>query len=52
MYESGKLIYDGNYKQGIQHGKVKEYNNEGELIFEGEYINGKKNENKANKIEV
>ena len=24
-------------------GKIKEYNNNGELIFEGEYLNGKKN---------
>ena len=36
--ENGNIIYE--LKNG--NGKVKEYNNYGELIFEGVYINGKR----------
>ena len=35
----GKLIYEGEYINGIKNGKGKEYGN-GILIFEGEYMNG------------
>ena len=37
--ENGNIIYE--LKNGT--GEVKEYNNEGKLIYEGEYFNGKKN---------
>ena len=37
----GKLIFEGEYINGIKNGKGKEYVN-GILIFEGEYMNGKK----------
>ena len=37
--ESGNIIYE--LINGT--GKVKEYYNEGELYFEGEYLNGKRN---------
>ena len=36
------LIYKGEYKNGKWNGKGKEYNEQGEKIFEGEYLNGKK----------
>ena len=36
--ENGNIIYE--LKNG--NGKVKEYNNYGELIYEGVYINGKR----------
>ena len=35
---------------GIKNGKGKEYNNNGELLFEGEYLNGKKMEKQKNII--
>ena len=35
------LIYKGEYKNGKWNGKGKEYNEQGEKIFEGEYLNGK-----------
>ena len=31
------------YLNRKRNGKIKEYNDKGELIFEGEYINGKRN---------
>ena len=36
----GNLIYEGNFLNDKKHGEGKEYNN-GELIFEGEYYDGK-----------
>ena len=40
------IMYDIEYKNKFElkngTGKVKEYNNEGKLLFEGEYLNGKK----------
>ena len=44
--ENGNIIYElinGN-------GKVKEYNNNGKLVFEGEYLNYKKMEKEKNMI--
>ena len=32
------LIYEGEFKEGKRNGKGKEYNNEGKLIYEGEYL--------------
>ena len=37
----GKLIFKGEYLNGIKNGKGKEYDND-ILIFEGEYVNGKR----------
>ena len=34
--------FKGEYKNGEINGKVKEYYYDGKLIFEGEYLNGKK----------
>ena len=42
-YKNSILIYEGEYFEGKRHGKGKEYNNSGELIFEGEYLYGFKN---------
>ena len=36
------MIFIGNYSNDIRNGKGKEYNNDGILIFEGEYKKGKK----------
>ena len=35
-------IFKGYYLNGKRNGKGKEYNDEGKLIFEGEYLDGKK----------
>ena len=35
-------MYDGEYLNGLKNGKGKEYDYEGNLIFEGEYLNGKR----------
>jgi len=32
-------MHEGEYLKGEKNGKGKEYNKEGKLIFEGEYIN-------------
>ena len=32
-----KLIYEGEYLNGRRHGKGKEFNNKGNIKFEGEY---------------
>ena len=34
------LKYEGEYKNGKRHGKGKEYNKKGQLIFEGIYVDG------------
>ena len=36
------LVYEGEYLYGEKHGKGKEYNEKGEIIFEGEYHKDKK----------
>ena len=36
------MLFEGKYLDGFRIGKGKEYNEEGELIFEGEYKEGKK----------
>ena len=36
------LIYEGEYVKGKRNGKGKEYYDNGKLMFEGEYLNGKK----------
>ena len=42
-FKRNKLIYEGEYLNGIRDGKGKEYNEySGDLIFEGEYKDGKK----------
>jgi len=45
-YSTGKLEFEGTYKKGEKHGKAKEYDKEGKLIFDGEYIYGKKKNQK------
>ena len=39
---SGNLIFEGEYLNGLRNGKGKEYNYDGKLLFKGEYLNGKK----------
>ena len=36
------FAYEGEYKNGERNGKGKEYDDDEELIFEGEYLNGKR----------
>ena len=36
-------MLSGKYKTGKKNGKGKEYDYDGDLIFEGEYLNGKRN---------
>ena len=36
------MIYEGEYLNGKRNGKGKEYYNEGELIFEGEFLDNKR----------
>ena len=43
---TGKLIFEGIYKNNQKNGKAKEYDKNGILIFDGEYINGKKKNKK------
>ena len=44
-YFTGILKFEGTYKNGQRHGKAKEYDKDGKLIFDGEYIKGyKKNQ--------
>ena len=47
-YHYGKLISEGEYKDGELDGKVKEYDEKGKLTFEGEFKNGIKWEGKEN----
>ena len=37
---NGKLMYEGEFIDGKRNGKGKEYNDEGKVIFEGEFKNG------------
>ena len=37
-----KLSFEGQYVNGLKNGKGKEYNEEGKILFEGEYKNGKR----------
>ena len=40
---NGNLIYEGEYLNGVRHGKGKEYKWNEILIYEGEYLYGKRN---------
>ena len=40
--DNGRLIFEGEYLNGIKNGKGKEYDDNGNIFFEGEYLNGKK----------
>ena len=43
FYNNGKSKYEGEYSDGERNGKGKEYDSKtGEIIFEGEYLNGKR----------
>jgi antitoxin component YwqK of YwqJK toxin-antitoxin module len=39
--ENHLIKYQGEYLNGERNGEGKEYNDKGDLIFEGEYLNGK-----------
>ena len=41
-YYKNKLDYVGDYFNNKRNGKGEEYNSNGNLVFEGEYLNGKK----------
>ena len=41
--KNNKLTFKGKYKNKEKYGKCVEYNSEGELLFEGIYLNGRKN---------
>ena len=42
-YQAGvKLEFEGIYLNGQRNGKGKEYNYKGELIYEGEFLDGKR----------
>lgn len=43
FYESGKTAHEMSYKKGKKEGVVKEYNDDGRLIFEITYVNGVEN---------
>ena len=45
-------IFSGRYIIYEEKGKGKEYDNEDYLIFEGEYLNGKKMEKQKNMIKM
>ena len=45
-YYKGKLIFEGEYKDGLQNGYGKKYE-EGKLTFEGKFLNGKEWEGKG-----
>ena len=47
-----KLIFEGEYRYQKRNGKGKEYDYFGELQFEGEYLNGFRNEKERNIIMV
>ena len=36
------LIFEGEYSYGKRNGKGREFNSNGELVYEGEYLNGEK----------
>ncbi len=39
-YISGRLFFEGEYKNGIRNGKGREYDKDGEIKFEGDFVNG------------
>ena len=41
-YYKQKLYSENEYKNGKKNGRGKDYDNDGQLIFKGEYLNGKK----------
>ena len=45
-YKNNILIYEGKYLEGKRNGEGKEYDNSGEIIFEGEYLYGFKHKGK------
>ena len=42
MIEKDGSYYIGEFKNGLKHGKGKEYKKSGDLIYEGDFINGKR----------
>ena len=49
---NGNLIYEGGYLKGKRHGKGKEYDEAGRLIFEGEYLLGLKLKGKGREFSI
>ena len=49
---NGNLIYEGGYLKGKKHGKGKEYDEAGRLIFEGEYHFGLKLKGKGREFSI
>ena len=49
MESTGKLIYEGEYLNGLRNGKGKEYYIHPPLVlaFEGEFLNGKRRKGKG-----
>ena len=43
-----KIIYQGKYSNDVRNGEGKEYDNNGNIIYEGEYLNEKKMEKEKN----
>ena len=41
-YLDGKLSFEGEFSHDDINGKGKEYNDNGKVIFQGNYVNGKK----------
>ena len=46
--DTDRLIFEGEYSNGLKNGKGKEYYDNGKLKFKGEYINGNKIKGKGN----
>ena len=47
-----KIIYQGKYSNDVRNGEGKEYDNNGNIIYEGEYLNGKKMRKEKNMIKM
>ena len=47
----GKIIFEGEYENGLRNGKGKEIKSEGNILFEGEYLNGKRWKGKIKEID-
>ena len=42
-FYSGKLVFEGEYRNGERNGKGKEYDYNNKIIFEGKYLDGRRN---------
>ena len=48
---NNRLLFEGHYSGGKRNGEGKEYNDDGKLMFEGEYLDDKKWTGKANEYD-